>query len=109
MAAGRPHLTGAIAQMDEYGIEKTLIATYPLEESIAAVERWPERLLGAAWVNPMEGEKAVREARDAIKNHGFKAVKLHPLFHAYLPNEAAVFPVGTGERSHRSRPAGPVP
>lgn len=81
-----------IAQMDEYNVEKTVISTYPIRESIEAADRYPERLVGAAWVNPNEGE-ALSQVRDAVENHGFKAIKLHPLFHSYLPNDACVFPI----------------
>ena len=41
-----------IRQMDEYNVEKTVISTYPMKESIDAVDKYPDRLVGAAWVNP---------------------------------------------------------
>ena len=81
-----------IAQMDEYNVEKTVIATYPIKESIEAADKYPDRLIGAAWVNPNE-PSAVDTIKEAVKNHGFKAVKLHPLFHSYLPNDECVFPI----------------
>lgn len=81
-----------IAQMDEYNVEKTVISTYPIKESIDAVDKYPDRLVGAAWVNPNEA-KALDQIRDAKNNHGFKAIKLHPLFHSYMPNEECVFPI----------------
>ena len=81
-----------IAQMDEYNIEKTVLCTYPIDESIVAVDRYGDRLVGAAWVDPTE-DNAVDIIKDAVKNHGFKAIKLHPLSHSYLPNDECVFPV----------------
>ena len=81
-----------VAQMDEYNIEKTIVSTFPIRESILAADRYPERLIGAAWVNPSE-DNAVSQIRDAVENHGFKAIKLHPLSQAYLPNDAIVFPI----------------
>ncbi|HIU00072.1 MAG TPA: amidohydrolase [Candidatus Copromorpha excrementavium] len=81
-----------IAQMDEYNIEKTVLCTYPIDESIEAVDRYGDRLVGAAWVDPTE-DNAVDIIKDAVKNHGFKAIKLHPLSHSYLPNDECVFPV----------------
>lgn len=81
-----------LAQMDEYNVEKTVICTYPMEESIEAIDKYPDRLIGAAWVNPTE-KRAVDQARDAVKHHGFKAIKLHPLMHSYLPNDECVFPI----------------
>lgn len=81
-----------LRQMDEYNVEKTVICTYPMQESIEAVDKYPDRLIGAAWVNPMEN-RAEAQVRDAVKNHGFKAIKLHPLMHGYLPNDQCVFPL----------------
>lgn len=81
-----------VAQMDEYNIKKTIVSTFPIRESILAADRYPERLIGAAWVNPSE-DNAVSQIRDAVENHGFKAIKLHPLSQAYLPNDAIVFPI----------------
>ncbi|MFQ8601749.1 MAG: amidohydrolase family protein [Anaerovoracaceae bacterium] len=81
-----------IAQMNEYNVEKTIISTYPAKESIEAADKYPDRLIGAVWVNPNE-PSAIETIKDAVKNHGFKAVKLHPLFHSYMPNDVCVFPV----------------
>lgn len=84
---------GLIDQMDEYNFEKAVISTFPADESIAAVDRYPDRFVGAVWVNPCEGKRALAQIREAVTNHGFKAVKLHPLSQAYLPNDECVFPV----------------
>lgn len=81
-----------IRQMDEYNVEKAVICTFPMEESIAAVDQYPDRFIGAAWVNPMEKD-AVSQIRSAVEDHGFKAVKLHPLSQSYLPNDECVFPI----------------
>lgn len=81
-----------VAQMDEYNIEKTVVSTFPIKESIEAVDKYPDRFIGAAWVNPMDTD-AVAVIRDAVENHGFRAIKLHPLCQAYLPNDECVFPI----------------
>lgn len=81
-----------IAQMDEYNVEKTVICTYPMEESIKAVDKYPDRFVGAAWVNPSDKDP-LGQIQDAVGNHGFKAIKLHPLMHGYLPNDECVFPI----------------
>ncbi|WP_246019690.1 amidohydrolase family protein [Bacilliculturomica massiliensis] len=82
-----------IAQMDEYNFEKAVISTFPADESIAAVDKYPQRFVGAVWVNPWDGAKALDQIRSAVEDHGFRAVKLHPLSQAYLPNDECVFPV----------------
>lgn len=81
-----------VAQMDEYNVEKTVVSTFPIAESIEAVDQYPDRLIGAAWVNPYD-PNALGQIRDAVKNHGFKAIKLHPLSQAYLANDECVFPI----------------
>lgn len=81
-----------VEQMDEYNVEKTIVSTFPIDESIEAVDKYPDRLIGAAWINPMDPE-ALETIRDAVVNHGFKAIKLHPLAQSYLPNDECVFPV----------------
>lgn len=76
-----------LRQMDVYNIEKTVISTFPAEESIAAVDRWPDRLIGAIWVDPRDPDTAIAQCRDAVENHGFKAIKLHPLEQAFRPTD----------------------
>ena len=81
-----------IRQMDEYNVEKAVISTFPMRESIEAVDRYPQRFIGAAWVTPMEKD-AVSKIREAVREHGFQAVKLHPLSQSFLPNDECVFPI----------------
>lgn len=81
-----------IDQMDTYNVEKTVICTYPIKESIEAVDKYPDRLVGAIWANPADPD-VLDQINDAVKNHGFKAIKLHPLMHSYLPNDECVFPI----------------
>jgi predicted TIM-barrel fold metal-dependent hydrolase len=88
-----------IEQMDEYNIEKTVISTYPMEESVEAVDRYPDRLVGAAWIDPNE-PGCLDRVIDAVERHGFKGIKLHPLFHSFLPNDECVFPVAELARKY---------
>lgn len=81
-----------IAQMDEYNVEQSVICTFPIQESLDAVDQYPERLVGAAWVNPLDST-APEILKDAVRNHNCKAVKLHPLEQAYCPNDACMFPI----------------
>lgn len=83
-----------IADMDEYNVELALISTYPQKLGMDACDKYAQRLLGCLWVNPNEGTAAVTaQIREAVANHNFKAVKLHPLSHGFLPNDACVFPI----------------
>lgn len=63
-----------------------------MQESFDAVDKWPDRLVGAAWINPYDSV-AVEQIYDAVNHHGYKAVKLHPLMCGYLPNDECVFPI----------------
>lgn len=81
-----------IASMDAYRVEKAVISTFPPKESIEAADTWPDRFVGAVWVDPSR-PGAVEEILDAVTHHGFRAVKLHPLSQAYLPNDPCVFPI----------------
>jgi len=82
-----------VQQMDEYGFEKAIISALPNTETQKAVARFPDRLIGLVWVNPFDGEAAVREVYEAINNWGFKGVKLHPLLHSFVANDAVVHPI----------------
>lgn len=81
-----------ILQMETYNIEKTLISTFPVKDSVEAVDRYPDKLIGVAWVDPND-PKACDIIVDAIENHGFKAIKLHPLFQAFRPTDECVLPI----------------
>ena len=82
-----------VRQMDEYKIEKTVISALPNSETKKAIAEFPDRLIGTVWVNPFDGEKAVKEVNEAITNWGFKGVKLHPLLHAFVANDPVVHPI----------------
>lgn len=88
-----------IEQMDEYNIEKTVISTYPMKESVEAVDRFSGRLVGAAWIDPNE-PGCLDQVIDAVEGHEFKGIKLHPLFHSFLPNDECVFPVAELARKY---------
>lgn len=82
-----------IKYMSKYNIEKTVISTYPINESVEAVNKYPNKFIGAVWVNPNDQQKSLKEIKDTVINHNFKAIKLHPLFHSYLANDECVFPI----------------
>lgn len=82
-----------IQQMDQHHIEKTVLCALDNQETKKAVERYPDRLVGLIWVNPLEGEKAVEEVYRGVTEWGFKGIKLHPLLHAYVANDQAVYPI----------------
>ncbi len=88
-----------IDQMNEYNVEKTLISTFPIKDSIEAVDKYPEHFIGVAWVDPND-PKACDTIVDAVENHGFKAIKLHPLFQAFRPTDECVFSIAELARKY---------
>jgi len=62
----------------------------PTHDAIARLaENRPGHIFGIVSMTPLIGEEAYeREFRRCITQHGFKAVKIHPLAHAVAPNAA---------------------
>lgn len=73
--------------MDEAGVDKSIIMTYgdapdvegALEYIAEAVQKYPDRLIGYARMNPRRGKEAHRLFQKAMEEYGFKGLKLHPV------------------------------
>jgi predicted TIM-barrel fold metal-dependent hydrolase len=92
-----------LALMEEFDVEKAICCSLPNRLVADLVRKHPDRVIGAVWVNPHEGKKAVDEVKRAVDDWGFEGIKLHPLFHAFLPNDRAVYPI-MEEAQRRSIP-----
>ena len=57
-----------------------------------SVRRYPKRFVGYVWPNPHE-KGALSLVRRAIRQWGFRGIKLHPLVHAFLPTDEEVLPI----------------
>jgi predicted TIM-barrel fold metal-dependent hydrolase len=76
-----------IRLMDEAGVDKSIIMTYrdapdsegALEYIAEAVQKYPDRLIGYARINPRRGKEAHRLFEKAMEEYGFKGLKLHPV------------------------------
>lgn len=76
-----------IQLMDEALIDQSIIMTYGdapdreglLEYIAEAVQKYPDRLIGYARMNPNKGDKALRLFEKAMQEYGFKGLKLHPV------------------------------
>lgn len=80
-----------IAQMDHFGIEKTVLCHEDNEVTLDMMGKYPGRIVGAVYVNPMN-----QSTVDAMEHYfalGFKAVKLNPLRHAYCADSEALDPI----------------
>ena len=79
--------------MDEYEVERSVCCALPNSLVAGLVKEHPDRVSGAVWVNPHDGKKAADEVKRAVESWGFCGVKLHPLFHAFLPDDESVHPI----------------
>jgi len=76
-----------IGLMDEAGIDKSIIMTYgdapdvegSIEYIAEAVDKYPDRLIGYARMNPARRDEAQRLFRKAMEEYGFMGLKLHPV------------------------------
>lgn len=85
--------------MDEYDIEQTLICCGDNEATLAAIHTYPDRLLGAVYVNPLDPNSVAR--MPYYIEQGCCAVKLNPLRHAFVADDVIVDPVmETAQKYH---------
>ena len=78
-----------VAEMDRYGIEKSVVSYMDNTVVEQAVKRFPDRFVGITWANPYEGDKAVETVVREVREHGFQGIKLHPLLNAFTANDGA--------------------
>ncbi len=90
-----------ISIMNEQKIQKSVVFSLPNDLTLKAVRQYPNRLIGFVWVNPYDGEAALKLITTAINEWGFKGIKLHPLLNAYLPDQPVVYPIMDQARKHK--------
>ncbi len=87
-----------IRLMNEAGIEKAAIMTYTdapahneqaIEYIANAVASYPDRFIGYARVHPWYGDRAIALLEQAVKEYGFKGLKLHPVSNLSHPGDEA--------------------
>jgi predicted TIM-barrel fold metal-dependent hydrolase len=81
-----------VKAMSAFDIEKSIVSYPDNSVTLAAIKKYPEKLKGIAWLDPNQGEKAVSEFERLIEQ-GFVGLKLHPLFNAYVADDAVVHPL----------------
>lgn len=83
-----------IQRMDQAGIAKAAISGYlntpgpntgSLKTIAAAVEKYPDRLIGYARMDPWFDEACIRILEEAVANLGMRGVKLHPAHYTLYP------------------------
>ena len=88
-----------IAQMDEAGVEQSIIyaveapLVYASNEYVHSLcTQFPDRLMGFASVNPLSPDAPAVLER-AVREMGLSGLKLHPPLQGFFPDDEAVFPV----------------
>jgi hypothetical protein len=83
-----------VQRMDQAGIAQAAISGYlnapgPNPDSLktiaAAVEKYPDRLIGYARMDPWFDDACVKALEDAVANLGIRGVKLHPAHYTLFP------------------------
>jgi predicted TIM-barrel fold metal-dependent hydrolase len=87
-------------QMDIFAVifgvdaETTSGARFPGNDYTASiVQRYPDRFLGFASVDPHKGKAAVLEMERSVKELGLRGLKLHPISQAFFPNDIRFYPL----------------
>lgn len=57
------------------------------------LQKYGDRLIGGAWINPRKGKEGIEELEVAVKNWGFKALKLMPKVHGFNADSELVYPM----------------
>ena len=57
------------------------------------VQRYPDRFMGFASVDPHKGKAAVLEMERSVKELGLRGLKLHPISQAFFPNDIRFYPL----------------
>jgi len=88
-----------LAQMDEAGIEKSVLfavdapIVYASNEYVHSLcSEYPDRFIGFASVNPKDPE-AVQVLERAVQDLGLKGLKFHPPLQDFYPNDPALAPI----------------
>lgn len=91
-----------IADMDRAGIERAfLLSQYwgpfgthtPSEYVAQVVKEHPDRFIGFHGGDPVGGLKAVKDFERAVKEYGFKGIKLSPAYNFVAVNDPRIYPL----------------
>ena len=82
-----------VEQMDEAGIEWGAVFAGDSDKTAAVVAQFPDRFIGTANINPLEGMKAVRELERAVKELGIKCFYASPFRYGIRANDRRFYPL----------------
>lgn len=86
----RLDLFGVIFSIDN----ETKGETYCGNDYVAdVVDRYPDRFVGFASVDPWKGEAALAELERSVRDRGLRGLKMHPSTQAFYPNDHQHYPL----------------
>lgn len=89
-----PHAEGLVRAMDTYGIDVAVLSSHAAisadfvlgnDETMAALEKFPDRLLGYCVINPNYSKLAAHEIERCFAHPGIRGFKFHPELHGNYP------------------------
>jgi len=90
-----------VSIMNQYNIRKSVVSALPNDLTLNAVKQYPDKLVGLVWINPYDGDDAVKNIDKATNRWGFKGIKMHPLLDSYLPDQEIVHPIMDQARKYQ--------
>jgi len=81
-----------LQEMDQFNVEQAILFAPDNNLVKQTVANYPNRLVGYVWPNPND-PTSVDLVKKAIREWGFRGIKLHPLIHAFLPTDSSVLPI----------------
>ena len=81
-----------LQEMDQFNVEQAILFAPDNNLVKQTVAKYPNRLVGYVWPNPND-PTSVDLVKKAIREWGFRGIKLHPLIHAFLPTDSSVLPI----------------
>ena len=73
-------------------VDKAIVLGAPEEYTAEYVSRHPDKIIGFAWINPLEND-ASRYARQCVEKLGLKGLKMYPILMHFFPNDEKAYPV----------------
>jgi predicted TIM-barrel fold metal-dependent hydrolase len=98
--AGVEQMYDTFTQLDIFAVvfgvdsETTSGHAFPGNDYTASiVQKYPDRFMGFASVDPHKGKAAVLEMERSVKDLGLRGLKLHPISQAFFPNDTRFYPL----------------
>jgi uncharacterized protein len=77
-----------------FGVDSETTSGQPFtgnDYTASIVQKYPDRFMGFASVDPHKGRAAVLEMERSVKDLGLRGLKLHPISQAFFPNDTRFY------------------